>query len=84
MTGKQHIHCAIENCHYYSAGNKCTANEILVHNDQFCNSQPDHVDAPMASQITPASAESCMSTACKSFVPKGSDKVTADGIKKMQ
>jgi hypothetical protein len=37
----------------------------------------------MASQLTPASAGSCMSTCCKSYVSKDSNQINADGIKKM-
>lgn len=79
----QHIHCIVNDCHYWSQGNKCEANEILVATDKFGASQPDKVDATMATQLTPESAGSCMETCCKSYVPKGSNKTTADSITKM-
>lgn len=79
----QHIHCLIDTCHYWSHGNKCQANEILVTNDKFGNSNPDRIDAKMAMQLSPTPASTCMETCCKTFVPKGSDKTMADDIKRM-
>ncbi|MDD4238256.1 MAG: DUF1540 domain-containing protein [Desulfotomaculaceae bacterium] len=79
----QHIHCIVNDCHYWSQGNNCIANEILVATDQFGNNQPDQIDASIANQLTPSTAGSCMSTCCKSYVTKDSNKTGADGIKKM-
>lgn len=79
----QHIHCIVNNCHYWKQGNMCVANEILVATDQFGASQPDNVDCSMAKQLTPQSAETCMETCCKSYVPKNSNKISQDGVKKM-
>ncbi|MDD4170220.1 MAG: DUF1540 domain-containing protein [Desulfotomaculaceae bacterium] len=79
----QHIHCIVSDCHYYSTGNKCSANEIVVVSDQFGASQPDSVDASMASELTPGQASTCMETCCKTFVHKNSDKINADGNYKL-
>lgn len=79
----QHIHCIVNDCHYYAAGNKCVANEILVATDNFGASQPDNVDANMAKQYTPQEAGTCMETCCKTYVPKNSGKITADKVTKM-
>lgn len=79
----QHIHCIVNDCHYWQQGNKCSANEILVSTDDFGSRQPDRIDAAMASQLTPEAAGSCMSTCCKSYVTKGSDQAKFDGIKRM-
>lgn len=79
----QHVHCIINNCHYWAKGNKCEANEILVADDSFAAKQQDSIDATMAKQLTPASADSCMSTCCKTFVQKDSDQINADNIYKM-
>ncbi|WP_027364912.1 DUF1540 domain-containing protein [Desulfotruncus alcoholivorax] len=79
----QHIHCIINNCHYWTNGNKCSANEILVASDEFGDNRSDAIDATMAQQLTPTSAQSCMATCCKTFVPKGSARKTSDGINKM-
>lgn len=79
----QHIHCIVNDCHYWVQGNNCVANEILVATDQFGSTQTDQIDAQMAKQLTPANAGSCMATCCKSYVSKGSDKIGVDGIKKM-
>ncbi|MBM7865997.1 DUF1540 domain-containing protein [Heliobacterium gestii] len=81
---QQHIHCIVSNCHYYQSGNKCVANEILVASDKFGSNQPDNVDATMAAQLSAVSASDCMSTCCKSFVPKDSGKADVDGVKRMQ
>ena len=29
MNQNQHIHCLVENCHYWGQGNVCQANEII-------------------------------------------------------
>lgn len=79
----QHIHCIINNCHYWAQGNKCVANEILVTSDEFGATEPDKVDATMAKQLTPQSADTCMATCCKTFVAKGSGDIKADSVTKM-
>jgi glutamine cyclotransferase len=82
MLNMQHIHCIVNDCHYWSQGNKCHANEILVTTDQFGASQPDRIDCEMAKELTPETAGSCMETCCKTYVKKGGS-VKADGVKKM-
>ncbi|KAB2951182.1 DUF1540 domain-containing protein [Heliorestis acidaminivorans] len=79
---QQHIHCTVNNCHYWQQGNKCVANEILVASDQFGANQPDNVDANMSQNLTPTPVNTCMSTCCKSFVAGNSPQTTVDGIKK--
>ncbi len=80
----QHIHCIVSDCHYYEQGNKCVANEILVSTDNFAIEQPDHIDANIAKKLTPASAAgNCMSTACKTYVTKGSKKINDEGVTRM-
>ena len=79
----QHIHCIVNDCHYWAQGNKCEANEILVATDQFGSSETDKIDAAMATQLTPASAGSCMDTCCKTYVTKGSGKTTVDNVTRM-
>lgn len=79
----QHIHCLVNDCHYWNQGNVCKANEIIVTSDQFGNVQPDRIDAKMAKQLDPTPAGSCMSTCCKTYVPKGSDKTAADSVTRM-
>jgi len=41
MQQQQHIHCIVNDCHYWAQGNKCNANEILVSTNDFAESQPD-------------------------------------------
>ncbi|MCL6477423.1 MAG: DUF1540 domain-containing protein [Peptococcaceae bacterium] len=79
----QHIHCIVNDCHYWSQGNRCAANEILVSTDEFGASQQDRIDATMAKQLTPASAGTCMATCCKTYIPKNSDRATAEGVTRM-
>lgn len=80
----QHIHCLVNDCHYWSQGNICKANEILVTSDQFGDVQPDRVDAKMAKQLSPTPAGgSCMATCCKTYVSKGSAETDADRITRM-
>lgn len=79
----QHIHCIVNDCHYWQQGNKCEANEILVSTDAFGASRPDRVDAVMASQLPPASAGNCMATCCKTYAPKDSTRSKVDGVQKM-
>ncbi len=82
--GNQHIHCAVNTCHYWAEGNKCVANEIIVVNDEFGNQQPDQIDCSMAKEISPTPAQTCMETCCKTFVPKNSAKINADGVYRTQ
>lgn len=79
----QHIHCIVNDCHYWSQGNKCEANEILVSTDAFGASKPDRIDATMAKQLTPTSAGSCMATCCKTYATKGSGKAGVDNVSRM-
>jgi len=72
----QHIHCIVNDCNYWKQGNMCSATEILVATDQFGLSQPEKVDTSMTAQLTPQSAGACMETCCKSYMPKGSNKIT--------
>lgn len=83
QSGQQHIHCIVSNCHYWASGNKCGANEILVTSDAFSAKEPDSVDATRATQLKPTTSSDCMETCCKTFVNKGSENTSADGVKKM-
>ncbi len=83
MMPKQHIHCIVNNCHYWTSGNKCGASEILVASDDFGASQPDHVDASMAKQLSPTQVDDCMATCCKTFVFKGSADTHVDSTLRM-
>jgi len=80
---QQHIHCSVDNCNYWSSGNKCVANEIMVMSDSLADKTPDTIDAPKAATFNPTPASTCMETCCKTFVSKGSDKPYVDGVKRM-
>lgn len=79
----QHIHCLVNDCHYWDHGNLCKASEILVTADKFGDTQPESVDAKMAAELAPTPAGSCMSTCCKTYVTKGSGQAGADGITRL-
>jgi len=84
MNNQQHIHCIIDDCHYYAQGNKCVAKEILVATDEFGRTQSDQVDCEMAAELSPQKANgTCMGTCCKTYVPKNSNKINVDGVKKL-
>lgn len=83
QNNQQHIHCIVSNCHYWSSGNKCGANEILVTSDAFGAKEPDRIDAHQATQLQPTTSADCMETCCKTFVEKGSQESSADGVQKM-
>ncbi len=78
----QDIHCLVNNCHYWSNGNMCDAEEIIVTHDSFGANQSDRIDAKMAKQLTPTPADTCMSTCCKTFISSGSSEIKMDGVKR--
>ncbi len=78
----QEIYCTVDNCHYWSQGNHCKANKILVASDQFSAQQPDSVDAPQASTMGPTPVNDCMDTSCKTFVDQNSGEIRSDGVTK--
>lgn len=78
----QHIHCSVNNCHYWARGNVCQANEILVTTDAVGNAQPDSWDAPQSSAAPQTPARTCMETCCKTFAAEGSGDNKVDGVYK--
>jgi hypothetical protein len=62
------VKCTVNNCHYWSKGNKCEANQILVTSDKFANYAPTNVDATRANTLSATPTSTCMETACKTFV----------------
>lgn len=74
------IYCIIDNCHYWRAGNKCHASEIIIVSDSYASETPDHIDAPQHQSIQPVNASNCMDTCCKTFVHRGTNAVNLDGV----
>jgi hypothetical protein len=72
--------CSVNNCHYWAEGNKCRASSILVVSDSMANDAPDTYDAMQAENATPTPADTCMATACKTFVQEGDPAITDDHI----
>jgi len=83
MPNKLEVHCTISNCHYWTNGNYCDADKILVTSDSLAAREPDSVDAPQASTLEQTPTDDCMSTCCKTFVPSGSGKVDTDGVRRV-
>jgi len=74
------IYCIIDNCHYWGEGNKCHASEIIIVSDSYASETPDNIDAPLHQSIQPVNAADCMDTCCKTFVPRGTNKINVDGV----
>jgi len=83
MQNNQHIHCSVNNCHYWAQGNKCDAREVLVTSDQIGASYPDEFDCEQAAELVPTPVDTCMASCCKTFVAKNSNKIKADNVKKL-
>ncbi len=76
------VRCTVNNCHYWSEGNRCAASDILVVSDSVGEDAPDTYDAMQASNAAPTPADTCMATCCKTFVPKGDPAITDDHVTK--
>lgn len=80
----QQIRCSINNCHYWAAGNNCTARQVLVTSQLMSQGLNANFDAPMATQLaaTPVAApkESC----CNTFTPRSSHGAFEDGVLKVE
>lgn len=83
MQNKQHIHCSVNNCHYWAQGNMCDAQEILVTSDEIGASYPDQFDCKQATQLSPTPVDTCMASCCKTFVAANSNRITVDQVKKL-
>lgn len=59
------------------------AEEIIVTSDTLGAQKPDSFDAPDAGRAPVTPVKTCMETCCKTFVERGSDQVTADGVKRL-
>jgi len=70
----QRIMCTVSNCHYWKDGNECAAEEILVTSDSFANYSPPSIDATTASTLSATPTNTCMETACKTFVARGASR----------
>ena len=81
---QQEIYCTVNNCHYWSQGNHCGANKILVTSDSMGRTMPDTWDAPQATNAQATPCGQCMETCCKSFVQAGKPETGVDGIYKQK
>jgi hypothetical protein len=73
------VYCSVDNCHYWSQGNVCKASQILVATDSWAEQASEAIDASSHMEVPTASADTCMETCCKTFVPEGSASVEVDG-----
>ncbi|MDD2401792.1 MAG: DUF1540 domain-containing protein [Clostridia bacterium] len=67
---EQNINCIVNDCQYYSKGNQCTANKVLVTTNQFSENHSDNLDYEMANELSPQRAGNCTSTCCATYVKK--------------
>lgn len=74
--------CTVNNCHYWGAGNQCFASDILITSDNLADIAPDSFDAVRASDAEATPVETCMATACKTFVKHNDPTITSDQITK--
>lgn len=76
------VMCTVDNCHYWGQGNKCVASSIVIMSDALSDPAPDSYDAMQAANAETTPVETCMDTACKTFVLKDKPSVTEDHITK--
>ena len=77
---KGQVSCSIKNCHYWSQGNICNADQIMVTSNEMANSLTDRIDAPYAAQIGATPVAKSVESCCKTFVPNNSFKALEDGV----
>lgn len=77
---KLEVKCTVNNCHYWKQGNLCHANQIMVSSDEVGANKPDSYDASTMSTTMHTPTKTCVDTCCKTFVPKNSNKINADGV----
>lgn len=78
---QQHIHCSVNNCHYWGAGNTCQASEILITSDKVADEKNEAFDAPRnAATMSTTPVRTCMETCCKTFTDKSASNFNADGV----
>jgi len=54
--GKQEISCIVSDCYYWSKGNACQADHILVTTDVFTANASDEVDCEISEELGPREA----------------------------
>lgn len=74
------VMCTVSNCHYWGPGNKCDASSILIVSDALANEATDRFDAVQAADAEPTPVDTCMATACKTFVKRDDPAITDDHI----
>jgi len=75
----QDISCIVSSCGYWSKGNKCQADHILVTTDAFSAIVKDDVDYEMSKEIAPEKAEGSPDTCCKTYKPRNSSDAPLGG-----
>lgn len=74
------VNRSVNNYHYRSQGNVCSASNIMVTSDKTGDTMGDSFDAFQARTASVTPVSSCMETCCKTFVAKGSGKEQADRV----
>ncbi|MDA8097921.1 MAG: DUF1540 domain-containing protein [Desulforudis sp.] len=73
------VMCTVNNCHYWAERNRCRASSILIVSDSIADDALDTYDAMQAENAAPTPVDTCMATACKTFV-QGDESITDDHI----
>jgi hypothetical protein len=76
------VRCSVNNCHYWSQNNYCTANNILVTSDSTSNNKTAGYDAPSVPNDLTTPVQMSMETCCKTFVPNNSASRDMDNVKR--
>lgn len=81
---EKRIRCSIDNCHYWTQGNVCGAEQIMITSDAMGAQMPDSFDASQADNAAGTPAKHCYETCCKTFTESGSGDENLDGIQPLR
>lgn len=84
MDCQQNIWCSVSNCHYWTKGNKCVAERILITSNEMARTLPPAIDSPYAGQMPGTPVPACVDSCCKTFVSKGDFESFEDGVNRKQ
>jgi len=68
------VNCTVNNCQYWSGGNLCSAEQIVVQNDQSGGFSPN----AQLSQLQATPAQKTDETSCQTFKTKSESRSTSN------
>lgn len=80
----QQIRCSISNCHYWTQGNNCSAQQVLVTSQTMAKGLKPTYDAPIATQLAMTPVSGAIESCCNTFAPAGSNSAFQDGVTKIK